>query len=116
MKSIFLSFPFLIYLLKFGKITVPIAIPAMAFFIPLITATGGNVGIQSSALIVQGIANQSLSGSILSKLFKEFGEIMAYKLKDLKPDNCGESRFLMFLTEERDFLHLFWYLQIPVFS
>ena len=34
---------------------------------------GGNVGIQSSALVVQGIANQSLSGSILSKLFKELG-------------------------------------------
>ena len=42
-------------------------------FIPLIAAMGGNVGIQSSALVVQGIANQSLSGSILSKLFKEFG-------------------------------------------
>jgi magnesium transporter len=31
-------------------------IPAMAFFIPLITATGGNVGIQSSSLIVQSLA------------------------------------------------------------
>ncbi len=42
-------------------------------FIPLIAAMGGNVGIQSSALVVQGIANQSLSGTILSKLFKELG-------------------------------------------
>lgn len=32
------------------------AIPAMAFFIPLITATGGNVGIQSSSIIVQKLA------------------------------------------------------------
>ena len=32
------------------------AIPAMAFFIPLITATGGNVGIQSSSLIIQTLA------------------------------------------------------------
>ncbi len=49
------------------------ASPALMIFIPLIAAMGGNVGIQSSALVVQGIANQSLSGSILSKLFKEFG-------------------------------------------
>ena len=34
--------------------------PEMAFFIPLIAAMGGNVGVQSSALIVQGIANNSL--------------------------------------------------------
>lgn len=34
-------------------------IPAMAFFIPLITATGGNVGIQSSSIIVQTLANPS---------------------------------------------------------
>jgi magnesium transporter len=34
-------------------------IPAMAFFIPLITATGGNVGIQSSAIIVQSLADKS---------------------------------------------------------
>ncbi len=34
-------------------------IPAMAFFIPLITATGGNVGIQSSAIVVQSLADKS---------------------------------------------------------
>lgn len=34
-------------------------IPAMAFFVPLITATGGNVGIQSSTVVVQLLANQS---------------------------------------------------------
>jgi len=34
-------------------------IPAMAFFIPLITATGGNVGIQSSAIVVQTLADKS---------------------------------------------------------
>lgn len=34
-------------------------IPAMAFFIPLITATGGNVGIQSSSIVVQSLANKS---------------------------------------------------------
>lgn len=34
-----------------------ILIPAMAFFIPLITATGGNVGVQSSSIIVQSLAS-----------------------------------------------------------
>jgi len=34
-------------------------ITAMAFFIPLITATGGNVGIQSSSMIVQSLARDS---------------------------------------------------------
>ena len=34
-------------------------IPAMAFFIPLITATGGNVGIQASSLIVQSLARDN---------------------------------------------------------
>lgn len=48
-------------------------LPALAFFIPLITATGGNVGVQSSAIIVQGLANKSLSTTgILPKLGKEF--------------------------------------------
>lgn len=36
-----------------------IAIPAMAFFIPLIMATGGNVGIQSSSLILQSMNYKS---------------------------------------------------------
>lgn len=45
--------------------------PEMAFFMPLIAAMGGNVGVQSSALIVKGLANHSLSGSMLSKLVKE---------------------------------------------
>jgi magnesium transporter len=48
--------------------------PEMAFFIPLIGATGGNVGVQSSAIIVQGLANNTLLGDkITSKLFKELG-------------------------------------------
>lgn len=34
-------------------------IPALAAFIPLIGSTGGNVGIQSSALIVQSLADKS---------------------------------------------------------
>ena len=50
-----------------------IEITAIAFFIPLITATGGNVGIQSSALVVQSLANPpTLSQSLYSKLVKTF--------------------------------------------
>lgn len=46
--------------------------PELAFFIPLIAAMGGNVGVQSSAIVVQGLANNSLDLSDLSsKLTKE---------------------------------------------
>ena len=37
-----------------------VADPALALFIPLIGGTGGNVGTQSSAIVVQGLANLSL--------------------------------------------------------
>lgn len=48
--------------------------PEMAFFIPLIGATGGNVGVQSSAIIVQGLANNTLiADKIAPKLLKELG-------------------------------------------
>lgn len=45
--------------------------PEMAFFMPLIAAMAGNVGVQSSALIVQALANHTLSGGIIPRLFKE---------------------------------------------
>lgn len=46
--------------------------PQMAFFIPLITGMGGNVGIQSSSIIVQGLANNSIGlESTTRKLLKE---------------------------------------------
>lgn len=41
------------------------------FFTPLIAAMAGNVGVQSSAIIVQGLANDTLSGSIINRLLKE---------------------------------------------
>ncbi len=44
----------------------------MASFIPLILAMGGNVGVQSSAIIVQSLANNTLDyESISKKLLKE---------------------------------------------
>lgn len=48
------------------------AIPALAFFIPLITAMGGNVGVQSSAIVVQALAKGTDQfGSIFKKITKE---------------------------------------------
>ena len=41
------------------------------FFTPLIAAMAGNVGVQSSAIIVQGLANNTLSGSLFNRLIKE---------------------------------------------
>jgi magnesium transporter len=41
------------------------------FFTPLIAAMAGNVGVQSSAIIVQGLANNTLSGSVFNRLIKE---------------------------------------------
>lgn len=45
--------------------------PVLFFFTPLIAAMAGNVGVQSSAIIVQGIANGSLRGSLWKRLLKE---------------------------------------------
>ncbi len=41
------------------------------FFTPLIAAMAGNVGVQSSAIIVQGLANDDLKGSVGDRLVKE---------------------------------------------
>ncbi|MCH2655271.1 MAG: magnesium transporter [Flavobacteriales bacterium] len=46
---------------------------ALFFFTPLIAALAGNVGVQSSAIIVQGLANDVVKGSLLNRLFKEVG-------------------------------------------
>ncbi|MDA7779677.1 magnesium transporter, partial [Flavobacteriaceae bacterium] len=43
------------------------------FFTPLIAAMAGNVGVQSSAIIVQGLANDVVKGSLVSRLLKELG-------------------------------------------
>jgi magnesium transporter len=43
----------------------------LAFFIPLITAMGGNVGVQASAIVVQSLAKGNQFDSIYKKLLKE---------------------------------------------
>ena len=49
----------------------------LAFFTPLIAAMGGNVGVQSAAIIVQGLASNSLGMDTLSeRLMKELGVAM----------------------------------------
>lgn len=51
--------------------------PQMAFFIPLIAAMGGNAGIQSSAIIVQGLASNTLiDSSYIAKILKEMAVSM----------------------------------------
>jgi magnesium transporter len=45
--------------------------PNLFFFTPLIAAMAGNVGVQSSAIIVQGLANNTLDGSLVKRLLKE---------------------------------------------
>ncbi len=47
--------------------------PILFFFTPLIAAMAGNVGVQSSAIIVQGLANDNIKGSLWDRLLKEVG-------------------------------------------
>lgn len=47
--------------------------PILFFFTPLIAAMAGNVGVQSSAIIVQGLANDVVKGSLFYRLLKELG-------------------------------------------
>lgn len=47
--------------------------PTLFFFTPLIAAMAGNVGVQSSAIIVQGLANDNVKGSLWNRLLKEVG-------------------------------------------
>ena len=48
-----------------------VAVPALAFFMPLIAAMGGNVGVQSSAIVVQALASDRKDQTMLKKLSKE---------------------------------------------
>lgn len=50
--------------------------PRILIFVPLIQATAGNVGVQSSAIVVQGLANGTLKGNIFSRLIRESGLAM----------------------------------------
>jgi magnesium transporter len=54
-----------------------VRITAIAFFIPLIQATGGNVGIQSSSLVVQSLANP---GFVDEGLWKRLSKVFLVAL------------------------------------
>ncbi|MBJ6118491.1 magnesium transporter [Pontibacter sp. BT310] len=46
-------------------------LPALALFVPLITATGGNVGIQSSSIIIQTLSsNEVMFDNFAQRMFK----------------------------------------------
>lgn len=45
--------------------------PVLMFFVPLIAATAGNIGVQASAIIVQGLANDTLGKDTYRTLLKE---------------------------------------------
>ena len=46
-------------------------VPELIFFVPLIAATAGNIGVQASAIIVQGLANNTLGSNTFKTLIKE---------------------------------------------
>ncbi len=63
-----------VFILKdFEEIMIKSELRSLFFYTPLIAAMAGNVGVQSSAIIVQGIANQVVKGSLINRLFKEIG-------------------------------------------
>jgi magnesium transporter len=47
------------------------SVPALALFMPLIAAMAGNVGVQSSAIVVQALASNKADHNMTKKLFKE---------------------------------------------
>ena len=57
----------------FEKIMEQPELRGLFFYTPLIAAMAGNVGVQSSAIIVQGLANNLVKGSLIPLLFKEIG-------------------------------------------
>ena len=59
------------YMISFYEADIAL-FPATAMFIPVITAMGGNVGIQSSAIVVKGLASNTLtSKNIFQSISKE---------------------------------------------
>ncbi len=60
--SVFIMEGFEVALIKYKE---------LFFFTPLIAAMAGNVGVQSSAIVVQGLANDVVKGSLFNRLLKE---------------------------------------------
>jgi magnesium transporter len=63
-----------VFILKdFETIMTQPRVRSLFFYTPLIAAMAGNVGVQSSAIIVQGLANDVVKGSLINRLLKEVG-------------------------------------------
>lgn len=58
-------------IMDYFEVNLPEGAIILFLFTPLIAAMAGNVGVQSSAIIVQGLANDDVKGSINGRLIKE---------------------------------------------
>lgn len=58
-------------IMDYFEVNLPKGAVILFLFTPLIAAMAGNVGVQSSAIIVQGLANDDVKGSINDRLIKE---------------------------------------------
>lgn len=76
---------------------------ALAFFIPLIGGTGGNVGVQASAIVVQGLANGRLDlGKFWSQIWRSLGVALINALV------ISSLIFVyIYLTEAKDYALMF---------
>lgn len=80
-------------------------VTAIAFFIPLIQATGGNVGIQSSSIVVQSLANPSaFADSMIKRMIKVLmvailnGLVLSFLVYGVNLLLGGESRLSMVVS------------------
>lgn len=74
------------------------AVTALAFFIPLIGGTGGNVGVQASAIVVQGLANGKLE---LVEFWRQIWKSLRIALLNAVVIS-GVVFLYIFLTEHKD--------------
>ena len=74
------------------------AVTALAFFIPLIGGTGGNVGVQASAIVVQGLANGKLE---LGEFWRQIWKSLRIALLNAVVIS-GVVFLYIFLTEHND--------------
>jgi magnesium transporter len=82
-----------------------VRVTAIAFFIPLIQATGGNVGIQSSSIVLQSLANPSaFSDTLWKRLLKVFlvaalnGLVLAAMVYGFNLLTGGEARLSLIVS------------------
>ncbi len=82
---------------------------ALAFFIPLMGSTGGNVGIQTSSLIVQSLAEKS---GISSSLGERLSKIIVIALLNGLVIGLLSGLYVFFINEPQ----LFWVVSLSLVS